>query len=97
MSLGREWRAAAGSAATARVLYDVPPTRTGTSRAATPAPAGARTKALGLMPDAGINFEKIFFLVLTVAAVAGIAYGFWCLLDLVQNWAAMERGISTLI
>ncbi len=44
-----------------------------------------------------MSAEKWFFFFLAVAAVVGIAYGFSCFLDLVQNWAAMERGISNLI
>ncbi len=36
-------------------------------------------------------------LFLALAAVIGITYGFSCLVDLVQNWAIMERGISSLI
>jgi hypothetical protein len=34
---------------------------------------------------------------LAAAAVIGIAYGFSCLVDLVQNWAAFERGAANLI
>ena len=44
-----------------------------------------------------ISAEKWLFFLLAVAALIGITYGFSCFIDLVQNWAAMERGISNLI
>ncbi len=50
-----------------------------------------------LRPEVDLRLEKWLLLALAVAAVIGIDYGFSCLLDLVQNWASMERGISTLI
>ena len=34
---------------------------------------------------------------LLVAASAGVAYGFWMLTQLVENWAAFQTGISRLI
>ncbi len=36
-------------------------------------------------------------LVLVLSSAIGIIYGFSCLVDMVRNWAAMERGISSLI
>ncbi len=36
-------------------------------------------------------------LVLVLASAIAIIYGFSCLVDMVQHWAAMERGISSLI
>jgi hypothetical protein len=41
--------------------------------------------------------EKGFFALLVVGAVSGISYGFSCILDLVQNWAAVNASISHLI
>lgn len=37
------------------------------------------------------------FSLLTVAAAAGVGYGFSCLLDLVQHWAVFGAGISQLV
>jgi hypothetical protein len=34
---------------------------------------------------------------LAVAGVAGIAYGFSCLVDLVQHWAVFKAGVGQLI
>ncbi len=47
--------------------------------------------------ETDVHLEKWLYLLLAIAAVIGITYGFSCLIDLVQNWAAMERGISNLI
>jgi hypothetical protein len=41
--------------------------------------------------------EKFWLLVLTVAALVGIGYGFSCLLDLVQHWAAFNAGVAHLL
>ncbi len=54
-------------------------------------------RPLWVRSETGIGFERWFMLFLTLAAVIGITYGFSCLVDLVQNWAIMERGISSLI
>ena len=43
------------------------------------------------------TFEKLLMAILVLAAVIGISYGFSCLVDLVQNWAAVNTGISNLI
>ena len=50
-----------------------------------------------LRREIDVRFEKWLPPVLAGAAVILIAYGFSRLIDLVQNWAAMERGISNLI
>ncbi len=60
----------------------------------------ARTRSarpLWIRNEGDIRLEKWLLLLLAIAALIGIAYGFSCFIDLVQNWAAMERGISTLI
>jgi hypothetical protein len=36
-------------------------------------------------------------LTLTMAATAGVGYGFSCLLDLVQHWAVFGAGVSQLV
>ncbi len=41
--------------------------------------------------------EHWFMCLLALAAVIGIAYGFSCLTDLVQNWAALNIGVDKLI
>lgn len=68
-------------------------------------PVGAsasREKARSVRPagfwnENDISVQKWLLLLLAVGVVLGIAYGFSCLVDLVQGWAAMERGVSTLI
>ena len=44
-----------------------------------------------------VGLEEIFLVLLVVAAIIGVAYGFTCLIDLVQNWAIFERGTANLI
>ncbi len=41
--------------------------------------------------------EHWVFVLLAVAAMAGIIYGFCCLTDLVQNWASFSSGVDKLI
>ncbi len=41
--------------------------------------------------------EKFWLLVLAVAALVGIGYGFSCLLDLVQHWAVFNAGVAHLL
>jgi hypothetical protein len=41
--------------------------------------------------------EKFLFASLGTAGVIGIAYGFSCLVDLVQNWAAVNASIGHMI
>jgi hypothetical protein len=55
------------------------------------------SKYPGMRPQGDTGFERFLFALLALAAVAGIAYGFSCLLDLVQNWAAFSAGIRNLI
>jgi len=71
--------------------------RTRSSRAGAIAVPARRAQPLWLRSERDINLEKWLLLVLAIAALTGIAYGFSCLVDLVQNWAVMERGISNLI
>jgi hypothetical protein len=47
--------------------------------------------------EKSLPLERILLFLLAAAAVIGIAYGFSCLVDLVQNWAAFERGAANLI
>jgi len=41
--------------------------------------------------------EKVLMGLLAAAALGGIAYGFICLLDLVQNWANVSSGIERML
>jgi hypothetical protein len=41
--------------------------------------------------------ERFMLALLAAAAVAGIGYGFICLLNLVQNWAVFHAGVATLV
>jgi len=41
--------------------------------------------------------EKLLLFLLIIAAVMGIVYGFSSLVDMVQNWAIIERGTANLI
>lgn len=54
-------------------------------------------RSLRFLTQVEIRTERWLFFFLAVAAVIAITYGFSCLIDLVQNWAAMERGIANLI
>ncbi len=67
----------------------------------TPRPAGRYTpeskKARqSFRPACATEFrlERAGMLLLAVAAVAGIAYGFSCLVDLVQHWAVFNAGVG---
>jgi hypothetical protein len=73
--------------------------RTCSSRAGSIAVQRRRLKerSLWVRSEKDVSLEKWLLLLLAIAALAGIAYGFSCLVDLVQNWASMERGISSLI
>lgn len=42
-------------------------------------------------------FEKTLMALLAGAALSGIAYGFVCLLDLIQNWASVSSGIERML
>jgi hypothetical protein len=43
------------------------------------------------------RLEKLWMALLVVAAAGGIAYGFACLVDLVQNWALLHAGVGHLL
>ncbi len=62
------------------------------------APA-AEASLVGVWHNAGASTaaEKTFLSALALAGVCGIAYGFSWLVDLVQNWAAFQTGISSLL
>jgi hypothetical protein len=62
-----------------------------------PATGAAHRPRLWIRPEGAPLSEKVMFLVLTLAATAGIGYGFSCLLDLVQHWAVFGAGISRLV
>ncbi len=40
--------------------------------------------------------EKLLLLLVAGAALAAIGYGFWQVLELVQNWAAFNQGLGQL-
>lgn len=54
-------------------------------------------RALWVQPQSHTAAEKVFVALLAVAAVIGIAYGFSCFVDFVQNWAAVSTGIRNFI
>src|SRR5213080_3450986 len=39
-------------------------------------------------------WEKVFLMVLILAAVIGVGYGFSCLVDFVQNWAGVNLAVG---
>lgn len=90
---GKAFRSAAGKRAIERPAWRPPlpnlyvPLPTTKSRAAT-----ARTAAL--QEGIEVTFERLLLVLLAVAAIIGIAYGFCSLLDLVQNWAVFEGGTA---
>jgi hypothetical protein len=43
------------------------------------------------------RLERALMLLLAGAGVVGIAYGFSCLVDLVQHWAVFNAGVARLI
>jgi hypothetical protein len=43
------------------------------------------------------RLERAFMLLLALAGVVGIAYGFSCLIDLVQHWAVFNAGVGQFI
>jgi hypothetical protein len=57
-------------------------------------PARSRLSARGASHSGA---EKFWLLILVLAALFGIAYGFSCLLDLVQHWAAFNAGVAHLL
>lgn len=73
-----------------------------------PAPQMHRVKVLpGSVPNRGVRTlahpvhhtlgERLFLGALALSSLAGIGYGFSCLVDLVQNWAVFGAGIGRLI
>ena len=68
------------------------PERRASQRQPTVTSATARIKPARSSPG-----EKLFLGLLTAAATIAIAYGFSCLVDLVQNWASFNAGIGRLV
>ena len=62
--------------------------------AQTPSAINARRAAAG---GTEWRFEKYFMFLLAGAGVLGIVYGFSCLIDLVQHWAAFNAGVGQFI
>lgn len=59
---------------------------------------GAKTaRGIWIPLDRESVAEKLMIGLLVVGAAIGIAYGFSCLLDLVQGWAGVSLGISNLV
>ena len=56
-----------------------------------------RPARLWIRPEGTPLSEKLMLLTLTMAATAGVGYGFSCLLDLVQHWAVFGAGVSQLV
>ena len=66
-------------------------------RPARPA-AVRRPKSSVWLPLPKENFaEKALFGLLVLAAAVGVAYGFSCLLDLVQNWASVSLALGRFV
>ena len=70
-----------------------------------PVPAGAvkpsvaaqgRRLVISRIHEDALAENKMMGLLL-LAASAGVAYGFWMLTQLVENWAAFQTGISRLV
>jgi hypothetical protein len=43
------------------------------------------------------HLERAFMLLLAIAGLVGIAYGFSCLVDLVQHWAVFNAGVGQFV
>ena len=64
---------------------------------ARPAKAVASSNSIWMPLDAESFAEKSLMTGLVLAGGIGIAYGFMCLLNLVENWAAVNASIRHLI
>jgi hypothetical protein len=73
-------------------LYCPPHPAAKSARRAQPVP-----RPVWVQPGSDTALEKLLLGCLALAALIGIAYGFSCLVDLVQNWAFVNVGISKLI
>jgi hypothetical protein len=77
--------------------WTLPPARPAEKRQRRKAYTAKAASVLRVRPETETGLEKLMLLLLVVAAVVGIAYGFSCMVDLVQNWAIFERGTANLI
>ena len=68
-----------------KAVQVLPPLRSSTARPGT---------SIWLPPKREGFGEKLIFAVLTATAVATLLYGFSSILDLLQNWAAFQAGLS---
>jgi hypothetical protein len=50
-----------------------------------------------VQPGTYSGLEQVMFVLLAFVAVVGIGYGFSCILDLVQHWAAFNTGIAQIL
>ncbi|HWW01777.1 MAG TPA: hypothetical protein VNZ64_18910 [Candidatus Acidoferrum sp.] len=57
----------------------------------------AKPVTLRIHPYHSLPGEKFLMALLALAAAIGVAYGFSCLVDLVQNWALFGAGVGRLI
>ena len=62
-----------------------------------PARAAASANSIWLPLDAESLAEKAMLFGLALAAGIGIAYGFLCLVNLVENWAAVQASVGHLL
>jgi hypothetical protein len=62
-----------------------------------PRKSASSTRIAWLRASQESKAEKVLFGLLATAAVIGIAYGFSCMLDLVQGWAGFNAGIAQLV
>src|SRR5207249_3492091 len=55
------------------------------------------SRSLWIAPERESRGEKLLLSLLVLAAVFGIAYGFSCMTDLVQNWAGFHSALAHMI
>ncbi len=67
-----------------------------TSKAAVAKPATTPAPGLWIGLQSHSGAERWLMLVLVLAAMVGIVYGFSCMTDLVHNWAAVNVGVDKL-
>ena len=104
LSIPTSIRSGSAAAPAFRILDSaVPPRHTSVEWLPAPEPRpairiypAASQRAWLMPPRQGLG-ERVMFAVLAAAALSGVAYGFICLLNLVQNWALFHAGIATLV
>ena len=62
-----------------------------------PARAAASANRIWMPSSSESLGEKSMFLGLVLAAGIGISYGFMCLVNLVENWAAVQASVGRIL